>query len=156
VTDVSYRGVDTVRSSPEGSLFVTICGTVLDSGEETHAAPPSTNIKFHIFKCMYYGGKRSFRDCVITYMSYLFIFAGFEVGATYGARALMVRFLRTFAGLSNHSKNTIVKRHDRHAGDDFVRFFGIASAVLISVGLMCVFCSPRAGLLTMHPLDRST
>ena len=104
---------------------------------------------------MYYGDKRSFRDCVITYLSYLFVFASFEVGATYGARALIVRFLRIFPGLSDHSKNTLVKRHDRHAGDDFVRFFGIISAVLISVGLMCVFRSPRAGLLTMHPLDRS-
>jgi len=65
---------------------------------------------------MYYGGKRSLRDCVVTYLSYLFISASFEVGATYGARALI--------------------RHDRHAGDDFVRFFGITSAVLISVGLI--------------------
>jgi len=105
---------------------------------------------------MYYGGKKSFHDCVMTYLSYLFIFAGFEVGATYGARALIVRLLRTFTRLSNHSKNTIVKRHDQHAGDDFVRFFGITGAVLISVGLMCVCCSSRAGLLTMDPLDRST
>lgn len=40
---------------------------------------------------MYYGSKKSFRYCVIVYLSYLSIFAGFEAGVIYGARALIVR-----------------------------------------------------------------
>lgn len=67
-------------------------------------------------QCLYYQNKKSLRFCVIVYLSYLVIFAGFEAGVTYGARAL--------------------SRHTDEPGKRFTQFFGIFSAVLVSVGLI--------------------
>ncbi|KAG8958273.1 hypothetical protein FRC03_009287 [Tulasnella sp. 419] len=64
-------------------------------------------------QCLYYGEKRSFKICLLILFVYLAAFGGFEAGMTF------------------------VVRHALESGNKRVgQFFGIFSAVLISVGLI--------------------
>ena len=120
-------------------------------------------------QCLYYQGKRSAIVCTGILLAYLAVFAGWEVGMTYAIRVRCLvclrrnRFIRrplparvavgqlfTYAHvIDSHVHNQGMMVHGRNY-HHILDFCGIASGVLICVGIMCV--SPYSSISNRSPI----